>query len=189
MREINIKLWRIDEFSDWSAGVNGRFHEGVPDEASNDLVEAALIVAAKSLMQASVNVERPKSAEATRRDGTGGVERRTVSRFQAVVGPFAGCCGKLSTCPNSPVNLTRGASVNGDRFWQALRTTVSSSIASPTATISFGRHRTSTFRLTRVQSREAALSTALRQRQRTPCSIGWPASHRISARPGLPRPP
>ena len=55
MREINMKLWRNDEFRDWSIEINGRFHEHVPDEGLTELVEGALIVAAKSLIQASVN--------------------------------------------------------------------------------------------------------------------------------------
>jgi hypothetical protein len=55
MREINMKLWRNDEFRGWSIEINGRFHEHVPDEGLTELVEAALIVAAKSLIQASLN--------------------------------------------------------------------------------------------------------------------------------------
>jgi hypothetical protein len=55
MRVINMKLWRNDEFRDWSIEINGRFHEHVPDEGLTELVEGALIVAAKSLIQASVN--------------------------------------------------------------------------------------------------------------------------------------
>jgi hypothetical protein len=55
MREINIKLWHNDEFRDWSMEIDGRFHEHVPDEGLTELVEGALIVAAKSLIQASVN--------------------------------------------------------------------------------------------------------------------------------------
>jgi hypothetical protein len=55
MREINMKLWRNDEFGDWSIEINGRFHEHVPDAGLTELVEGALIVAAKSLIQASVN--------------------------------------------------------------------------------------------------------------------------------------
>jgi hypothetical protein len=55
MREINMKLWRNDEFNDWSIEINGRFHEHVRDEGLTELVEGALIVAAKSLIQASVN--------------------------------------------------------------------------------------------------------------------------------------
>jgi hypothetical protein len=55
MREINIKLWRNDELRNWSMEINGRFHEHVPDEGLTDLVEAALIVAAKSLIQSSVS--------------------------------------------------------------------------------------------------------------------------------------
>jgi hypothetical protein len=55
MREINIKLWHNDEFRDWSMEIDWRFHEHVPDEGLTELVEGALIVAAKSLIQASVN--------------------------------------------------------------------------------------------------------------------------------------
>jgi hypothetical protein len=55
MREINMKLWRNDEFRDWSIEINGRFHEHIPDKDLTELVEAASIVAAKSLIQASVN--------------------------------------------------------------------------------------------------------------------------------------
>jgi hypothetical protein len=55
MREINMKLWRNDEFRDWSIEINGRIYEHVPDEGLTELVEGALIVAAKSLIQASVN--------------------------------------------------------------------------------------------------------------------------------------
>jgi hypothetical protein len=55
MREINIKLWRNDEFRDWSIEINGRFYQHVQDEGLTELVEGALIVAAKSLIQASVN--------------------------------------------------------------------------------------------------------------------------------------
>jgi hypothetical protein len=54
-REINMKLWRNDEFRDWSIEINGRIYEHVPDEGLAELVEAALIVAAKSLIKASVN--------------------------------------------------------------------------------------------------------------------------------------
>jgi hypothetical protein len=55
MQEINMKLFRNDEFKDWSIEINGRFHEHVPDKDLTELVEGALIVAAKSLIQASVN--------------------------------------------------------------------------------------------------------------------------------------
>jgi hypothetical protein len=55
MREINMKLWRNDEFRDWSIEINGRLHEHVPDGGLTELVEASLIVAAKSLIQGSVN--------------------------------------------------------------------------------------------------------------------------------------
>jgi hypothetical protein len=44
-----------DEFRDWSMEINGRFYEHVPDEGLTELVEGALIVAAKSLIQGSVN--------------------------------------------------------------------------------------------------------------------------------------
>jgi hypothetical protein len=55
MREIDMKLWRNDEFRDWSIEINGRSHEHVPDAGLTELVEGALIVAAKSLIHASVN--------------------------------------------------------------------------------------------------------------------------------------
>jgi hypothetical protein len=55
MREINIKLWRNDAFRDWSIEINGRFYEHVPNDGLTELVEGALIVAAKSLIQSSVN--------------------------------------------------------------------------------------------------------------------------------------
>jgi hypothetical protein len=55
MREIHIKLQRNDELKDWSMEINGRLHEHVSDEGLTDLVEGALIVAAKSLVQSSGN--------------------------------------------------------------------------------------------------------------------------------------
>jgi hypothetical protein len=55
MREINMKLWCNDEFRDWSIEINGRLYEHVPDEGLTELVEGALIVAANSLIQASLN--------------------------------------------------------------------------------------------------------------------------------------
>jgi hypothetical protein len=55
MREINIKLWRNEELHDWSMEINGRFHQHVSNEGLTDLVESALIVAAKSLIQPSVS--------------------------------------------------------------------------------------------------------------------------------------
>jgi hypothetical protein len=51
MREINIKLFRNEELHDWSMEINGRFHEHISNEGLTDLVEGALIVAAKSLIQ------------------------------------------------------------------------------------------------------------------------------------------
>jgi hypothetical protein len=55
MREINIKLKGNDELKDWSMEINGRLHEHVSDEGLTDLVEGALIVAARSLIQSSGN--------------------------------------------------------------------------------------------------------------------------------------
>jgi hypothetical protein len=55
MREIIIKLWRNEERHDWSMEINGRFHEHISNEGLTDLVEGALIIAAKSLVQSSVN--------------------------------------------------------------------------------------------------------------------------------------
>jgi hypothetical protein len=55
MREIHIKLQRNDELKDWSMEINGRLHEHVSDEGLTDLVEGALIVAAKSLIHSSGN--------------------------------------------------------------------------------------------------------------------------------------
>ncbi|MDX6459134.1 MAG: hypothetical protein QOJ51_5312 [Acidobacteriaceae bacterium] len=57
MREIHIKLQRNDELKDWSMEINGRLHEHVSDEGLTDLVEGALIVAAKSLIQSSGNAK------------------------------------------------------------------------------------------------------------------------------------
>jgi hypothetical protein len=55
MREINIKLQRNDELKDWSMEINGRLHEHVSADGLTDIVEGALIVAAKSLIQSSGN--------------------------------------------------------------------------------------------------------------------------------------
>jgi hypothetical protein len=52
MREIHIKLQRNDELKDWPMEINGRLHEHVSDEGLTDLMEGALIVAAKSLILA-----------------------------------------------------------------------------------------------------------------------------------------
>jgi hypothetical protein len=57
MREINMKLWRNDESMDWSMEINGRFYEHIPNDGLTELVESALIVAAKSLIQSSANAE------------------------------------------------------------------------------------------------------------------------------------
>jgi hypothetical protein len=50
-----MKLWLNDEFKDWSIEINGRYRDHVPDEEVTELVEGAFIVAAKSLIEASVN--------------------------------------------------------------------------------------------------------------------------------------
>jgi hypothetical protein len=50
MREIHIRLRRNDESKDRPIKINERFHEHVLDEGLTDLVEGALIVAAKSLI-------------------------------------------------------------------------------------------------------------------------------------------
>jgi hypothetical protein len=55
MREIHIKLERNDELKDWSMEINGRLHEHVLDKGLTELVEGALIVAVKSLIQATGN--------------------------------------------------------------------------------------------------------------------------------------
>ena len=55
MREINIRLFRNEKRHDWSVEINGRFHEHISTEGLTDLVEGALIIAAKSLIQSSVN--------------------------------------------------------------------------------------------------------------------------------------
>jgi hypothetical protein len=55
MREINIKLSRNEELHDWSIEINGQSHEHVSSEGLTDLVEGALIIAAKSLIQSSVH--------------------------------------------------------------------------------------------------------------------------------------
>jgi hypothetical protein len=55
MREINLKLWFNDEHRDWSIEIDGRIHDHIAGEGLTELVEGALIVAAKSLIQGSVN--------------------------------------------------------------------------------------------------------------------------------------
>jgi hypothetical protein len=64
MREIHIKLQRNDELKDWAMEINGRLHEHVSDEGLTDLVEGALIVAAKSLILAQGHAGNPELAEA-----------------------------------------------------------------------------------------------------------------------------
>jgi hypothetical protein len=67
MREINIKLFRNEELHDWSMEINGRFHEHIANEGLTDLVEGALIVAAKSLIQSSINGRALQGRRATSR--------------------------------------------------------------------------------------------------------------------------
>lgn len=65
MRQIHIKLQRNDDVRNWSIEINGRLHEHVADDSLSDLVEGALIVAAKSLIRASGNARTSKALEAT----------------------------------------------------------------------------------------------------------------------------
>lgn len=53
MQEIRIKLWRNDETEDWSIEINGLRHERISTETLECLVECALIVAEKSLIEAA----------------------------------------------------------------------------------------------------------------------------------------
>ena len=53
MKQINIDLWRNDESQDWSIEINGLRHEHVTSEIMEDLVECALIVAERTLTEAS----------------------------------------------------------------------------------------------------------------------------------------
>jgi Asp-tRNA(Asn)/Glu-tRNA(Gln) amidotransferase B subunit len=52
MQEINIKLCHNHDSADWSIEINGLLHEHVSAREMEDLVEAAMIVAEKSLMGA-----------------------------------------------------------------------------------------------------------------------------------------
>jgi hypothetical protein len=65
VREIYIRLGRNDELKNWSVEINGQFHEHVMDEGLTDLLEGALIVAAKSLILAQGHPGNPELAEAT----------------------------------------------------------------------------------------------------------------------------
>jgi hypothetical protein len=47
------KLWRNDQAQNWSIEINGLLHEHVSSEIMEVLVECALIVAEKSLTEAS----------------------------------------------------------------------------------------------------------------------------------------
>jgi hypothetical protein len=49
VQEINIKLWRNDGADDWTVELNGRRHEHVCAQEIEDLIEAAVSVAEKSL--------------------------------------------------------------------------------------------------------------------------------------------
>jgi hypothetical protein len=49
MQEIGIKLWRHDGAEDWSIEINGLRHEHVCAQEIEDLIEAAVSVAEKSL--------------------------------------------------------------------------------------------------------------------------------------------
>jgi hypothetical protein len=65
VREIYIRLGRNDELKNWSVEINGQFHEHVLDEGLTDLLEGALIVAAKSLILTQGQPGNPELAEAT----------------------------------------------------------------------------------------------------------------------------
>ena len=52
MREINIKLWHNHGSGDWSVEIDGLRHEHVSAQEMEDLVEAAMVVAEKSLIGA-----------------------------------------------------------------------------------------------------------------------------------------
>jgi len=50
MREINVKLWRDDAAKDWSIEINGLRHDHVCAQEVKNLVEAAMVVAERSLL-------------------------------------------------------------------------------------------------------------------------------------------
>jgi hypothetical protein len=50
MQEIGIRLWRNDGAEDWSIEINGLRHEHVCAQEMEELVEAALVVAERSLL-------------------------------------------------------------------------------------------------------------------------------------------
>ena len=56
MKQITIDLWRNDEELDWSAEINGLRHEHITSEIMEDLVECALIVAERTLTEASTHL-------------------------------------------------------------------------------------------------------------------------------------
>jgi hypothetical protein len=75
MREINLKLWFNDEYRDWSIEIDGRIHDHIAGEGLTELVEGALIVAAKSLIQGRSTLEHSKVREAITPGGEHGNER------------------------------------------------------------------------------------------------------------------
>lgn len=52
MQEINVKLWRNHREQNWSVEINGNRYEHVDIGVIEELVERALIVIEKSLMEA-----------------------------------------------------------------------------------------------------------------------------------------
>ena len=55
MKQIRIYLWRNDEALDWSVEINGLRHEHITSEIMEDLVECSLIVAERTLTEASTS--------------------------------------------------------------------------------------------------------------------------------------
>ena len=55
MKTIKIQMWSNLEASDWSIEINGLRHEHVTSEILEDLVECAIIVAERSLTEASTS--------------------------------------------------------------------------------------------------------------------------------------
>jgi hypothetical protein len=52
MQEINVKLWRNHREKNWSVEINGKRYEHVDIGVIEELVERALIVTEKSLIEA-----------------------------------------------------------------------------------------------------------------------------------------
>jgi hypothetical protein len=78
MSEIHIKLQRNKESHDWSLEINGRLHEHVSDEGLTDVVEGALIVAAKTLIVTSDSTRAPEGEANTFLQQA---QRRKTGRF------------------------------------------------------------------------------------------------------------